>query len=542
MAKKLREKPAPEIISGLHLQEMAYGGEVVARLPAARPIPAEKTGIPTTDLLGGQEEGDYQPVHEPVDTELAPPAVLPGSQVVFVTGGLPGEVVEAQLYRRKKSFIKANVRQVEQASPDRREAPCPYFGVDKWPNCGGCQWQHADYAAQLNYKHNILRDQLIRLGGFVDREPPLLPPLAAISPWGYRNNVEFQLDEQEGRPCFHRQNSIRLVPVQSCHIAHPLITLAIEPLTAALQKHLPKRVHQVTIRVGAVSQDAPVSAEEITALASYSDNPVAKLAALERFLAVGPLELALQKPRPAMLLILRMLGEWQKADLQPFLEELQASLDRYVEITVLGEGRKRRLEDLGGPPFLTEALDGVTYRIPPLAFFQSNSPMAIELVREALGAFDEAGLNLRGKKMLDIYCGVGTFALQMARRGAKVLGIEEYSGAVEGAVENARLNGLEEHCRFVAAKAEDYILELEAAGERYDGALVDPPRRGCDPALLQSLLKTRPSVLVYVSCDPSTLARDLKILSEGYELVRCRAVDMFPQTYHMESVSLLRAK
>jgi tRNA/tmRNA/rRNA uracil-C5-methylase (TrmA/RlmC/RlmD family) len=542
MAKKLREKPAPEIISGLLLQEMAYGGEVVARLPAARPTPPEKAGAPTAGLLGGQEEGDFQPAHEPVDTELAPPPTLPGSQVVFVTGGLPGEVVEAQLYRRKKSFIKANVRQVEQASPDRREAPCPYFGVDKWPNCGGCQWQHADYAAQLNYKHTILRDQLIRLGGFVDREPPLLPPLAAVSPWGYRNNVEFQLDEQEGRPCFHRQNSIRLVPVQSCHIAHPLITLAVEPLTAALQKHLPKRVHQVTIRVGAVSQDAPVSAEEITALASYSDNPVAKLAALERFLAVGPLELALQKPRPAMLLILRMLGEWQKADLQPFLEELQASLDRYVEITVLGEGRKRRLEDLGGPPFLTEVLDGVTYRIPPLAFFQSNSPMAIELVREALGAFDEAGLNLRGKRMLDIYCGVGTFALQMARRGAKVLGIEEYSGAVEGAGENARLNGLEEHCRFVGAKAEDYILELEASGEHFDGALVDPPRRGCDLALLQSLLKTRPPVLVYVSCDPSTLARDLKILSEGYELVRCRAVDMFPQTYHMESVSLLQAR
>ncbi len=539
MAKKLREKPAPEIVSNLRLQEMAYGGEVVARLPVKTADVTEET---PADLQDAQEEGDFQPVLEPVETELVVAPTVGGSQVVFVTGGLPGELVEVQLYRRKKSFIKANVRKVEQASPDRREAPCPHFGVDKWPNCGGCQWQHANYTAQLNYKHNILRDQLIRLGGFVDREPPLLPPLAAISQWGYRNNIEFQVDEHDGRPSFHRQNSIRLVPVQSCHIAHPLITLMIDPLTVALQKHLPKRVHQVTIRVGAVSGDTPISAEEITALASYSDNPVAKLAALERFLAVAPLEMALQKPRPAMLLILRMLKEWQKADLEPFLEELQGSLDRYVELTVIGEGRKRRLEDVGGPPFLTEVLDGVTYRIPPLAFFQSNSPMAVELVREAIGAFDEAELNLRGKKLLDIYCGVGTFALQMARRGAKVLGIEEYAGAVEGAAENARLNNLEDHCRFMAAKAEEYILELEASGERYDGALVDPPRRGCDPALLQSLLKTRPPVLVYVSCDPSTLARDLKILSEGYELVRCRAVDMFPQTYHMESVSLLRAK
>lgn len=539
MAKKLREKLAPEIVSSLRLQEMAYGGEVVARLPEKTADVTEET---PADLQDPPEEGDFQPVHEPVETELVPPPTVGGSQVVFVTGGLPGELVEVQLYRRKKSFIKANVRKVEQASPDRREAPCPHFGVDKWPNCGGCQWQHANYTAQLNYKHNILRDQLIRLGGFVDREPPLLPPLAAVSPWGYRNNIEFQVDEHDGRPCFHRQNSIRLVPVQSCHIAHPLITLTIDPLTAALQRHLPKRVHQVTIRVGAVSGDTPISAEEITALASYSDNPVAKLVALERFLAVAPLEMALQKPRPAMLLILRMLKEWQKTDLEPFLEELQGSLDRYVELTVIGEGRKRRLEDVGGSPFLTEVLDGVTYRIPPLAFFQSNSPMAVELVREAMDAFDEAGLNLRGKKLLDIYCGVGTFALQMARRGAKVVGIEEYAGAAEGAAENARLNNLEDQCRFVAAKAEEYILDLEASGERYDGALVDPPRRGCDPALLQSLLKTRPPVLVYVSCDPSTLARDLKILSEGYELVRCRAVDMFPQTYHMESVSLLRAK
>lgn len=539
MAKKLREKPAPEIVSGLRLQEMAYGGEVVARLPEKSTGEVAETSI---GLQDEQEEGDFQLVNEPVETEIVQPPTVAGSQVVFVTGGLPGELVEVQLYRRKKSFIKANVRVVEEASSDRVEAPCPYFGVDKWPNCGGCQWQHANYAAQLNYKHNILRDQLVRLGGFVDREPPLLPPLAAVSPWGYRNNIEFQVDEHDGRPCFHRQNSIRLVPVQSCHIAHPLITLAVDPLTAALQKHLPRRVHQVTIRVGAVSGDAPISAEEITALASYSDNPIRKLAALERFLAVTPLELALQKPRPAMLLILRMLKEWQKADLQPFLEELQISLDCYVELTVIGEGRKRRLEDVGGSPFLTEVLEGVTYRIPPLAFFQSNSPMAVELVREAMGAFDEAGLNLRGKKVLDIYCGVGTFALQMARRGAKVLGIEEYAGAVEGAAENARLNNLDDQCRFVAAKAEEYILELEAAGEHYDAALVDPPRRGCDPALLQSLLKTRPPVLVYVSCDPSTLARDLKILSEGYELVRCRAVDMFPQTYHMESVSLLRAK
>jgi 23S rRNA (uracil1939-C5)-methyltransferase len=510
MSKKPKEKPAPEIVTGLRLLDMAYGGETVARLENA----------PASDSKTSQ----------------------PSNQVVFVAGGLPGEVVDVQLYRRKKSFLKANVLRVHAAAPGRREAPCPYFGLDKWPNCGGCQWQHASHAAQLEYKHSIFRDQLVRLGGFTDREPPLLPPVPASSEWGYRNNVEFQVDEQSGRPCFHRQNSIRLVPVESCHISHPLITLAIEPLTAALQKHLPGRVHQVTVRVGPVANEAPIGAEEITALAPYSQDDIARLGALERFTAVTPLEMALQWPRPRLLFILRMLGEWQASDLEPFLAELQAGLDRYTELTVIGEGRKRRLEAVGGPPYLTETLDGITYRIPPLAFFQSNSVMAAELVAQAFEAFEVAGLKLKGARLLDIYCGVGTFALQMARRGAQVLGIEEYEGAVLSAGENAALNDLEKHCQFVAAKAEEYILQLEEKGEHFDGVLLDPPRRGCDPALLQSLLTTRPPVLVYVSCDPSTLARDIKILSAEYELVRSRVVDLFPQTYHMESVSLLKLR
>lgn len=539
MAKRPKEKREPVIVTGLRLLEMAYGGETVARLTqAANPLP----DVTTEPVFGDEEEGDFQPLHEPVAALPDSQPLNASSQVVFVTGGLPGEVVDVQLYRRKKSFLKANVLKVLEAVPARQEAPCPYFGLDKWPNCGGCQWQHASYEAQLTYKHNILREQLIRLGGFTDGEPPLLTPVPALSAWGYRNNVEFQVDQPTGRPCFHRQNSIRLVPVQSCHISHPLITLAIEPLANALQKHLPGRVHQVTVRVGPVSQDAPIAAEEITALAPYSPDETARLGALERFLAVSPLEMALQNPRPGLLLVLRLLGEWKKEDLAPFVADLQADLDRYAELTVIGEGRKRRLEVISGPPHLTEVLHGLTYQIPPLAFFQSNSPMAAVLIDEAMGAFEEAGLTFKKARLLDIYCGVGTFALQMAERGANVLGIEEYESAVVAADNNARLNGLENRCQFVAAKAEEYILQLEERGERFDGALLDPPRRGCDLALLQSLLKTRPPILVYISCDPSTLARDLKILAEGFELVHTRAVDLFPQTYHIESVSLLKSK
>ncbi|HEX2912113.1 MAG TPA: class I SAM-dependent RNA methyltransferase [Chloroflexia bacterium] len=547
MAKKPKEKREPEIVTGLRLLDMAYGGEVVARLnEAAQPLnlpnTLDNTPGETADIQPqSEEEGEFQPLNEPVSLPESPSAPA-ASQVVFVAGGLPGEVVDVQLYRRKKSFLKANVLKVVEAAPEREEAPCPYFGLDKWPNCGGCQWQHASYDAQLQYKHRIFRDQLVRLGGYHNSEPPLLPPVGARSAWGYRNNVEFQVDEQSGRPSFHRQNSIRLVPVQSCHISHPLITLAIEPLTAALQKHLPKRVHQVTLRVGPVSGDSRVSAEEITALAPYNTDQTARQGAEERFLAYTPLEIAMQPTRPTLLMVLRMLGEWSVNDLKPFVADLEEALDKYCDITVYGEGRKRRLESPSGAPNLTEVLHGVTYQIPPLAFFQSNSPMAEVLISQAMSAFEVTGLNFEKSRLMDIYCGVGTFSLQMAKRGAQVFGIEEYEGAVTGASENARLNGLEKQCQFVAAKAEEYILQLEERGEHFDGALLDPPRRGCDPALLQSLLKTRPPVLVYVSCDPSTLARDIKILSEGYELIQTRVIDLFPQTYHMESVSLLKAR
>ncbi|MEI6046520.1 MAG: 23S rRNA (uracil(1939)-C(5))-methyltransferase RlmD, partial [Chloroflexota bacterium] len=476
MPRKNKNQPPrePEIATNLRLLEMAYGGECVARL--------NNTTTNTSDKLPDN------PVIEEIDQTVAkeakplpPEQTSNPNQVVFVAGGLPGEVVEAQLYRRKKSYLRGNVLKITEPSPVRQEAPCPYFGVEKWPNCGGCQWQHAQYDAQLAFKASILRDQLIRLGGI--ENPPLLGPVGARSGWGYRNNVELQIDRNTGRPCYHRQNSIRLVPVESCHIAHPLINLAIEPLGAALNKHLPGKVHQVTIRVGPVSRDMSISAEEITTLAPYSQNEAARLKMLER------LAQAETAQRPALLFILRMLGQ---ADLQPFVEEMQTALGHYASLTIVGEGKKRRLEVLGGLPYLEEVLDGVTYRIPPLAFFQSNSPMAEELVVQVFEAFAAAGLELRGTRLLDIFCGVGTFSLQLARWGAKVLGIEEYEGAVQAANENALLNQLENLASFVAARAEEYILQLEEEGQVFDAVLLDPPRRGCDPALLESLLKTRP--------------------------------------------------
>lgn len=535
--KKPKEAREPEIVAGLLLQDMAYGGESVARLPtvisnvqpertAYTAAEAETIGVATNQTEANQVE---------ISSDEAAPHQT--NEVVFVAGGIPGETVDVQIYWRKKNFVRGKVIKIVEASPNRVDAPCPYFGVERWPNCGGCQWQHTDYNRQLEFKAKILRDQFERIAGMPN--PPLLKPLQALSIWGYRNNVEFQIDRVTGEPCYHRQNSIRLVPVQSCHIAHPLINLAIAPLTQALQKHLMGKVHQVTVRVGPVAGDAAIGAEEITALAPYNQDKIAHLAALERFVAEDPLATALQRERPTIMFILRML---QPVDLTAFVAEMQAALDPYVDSTIIAEGKKRRLDVLCGQAYTVEVLNGLTYHIPPLAFFQSNSAMAQVLVNEALAALETGGVKLRGARVLDVYCGVGTFGLQLAQRGAQVLGIEEYAEAIEAARNNARLNGLEKQTEWVTALAEEHILQLAAQGEHYDAVLVDPPRRGCDPALLNNLLETRPACIVYVSCDPSTLARDVKILSAGYELLQSRAVDLFPQTYHMESVSLLKAR
>lgn len=546
--RKRKEQLEPEIAAGLLLQDIAYGGESVARLPKVAVSEmaqsytaeeAEEIGIETQlEQISDDEEPTVSPSAESYDEAAAPP--LPQSEkneVVFVAGGIPGETVDVQLYRRKKSYLRGNVIRIVEPSPDRQDAPCPYFGVEKWPNCGGCQWQHTDYQRQLAFKAKILRDQFERIGGLAN--PPLLDPVPALSIWGYRNNVEFQVDRVTGELCYHRQNSIRLVPVQSCHIAHPLINIAIEPLNQALQKHLIGKVHQVTVRVGPVSNTQPVSAEEISAIAPYNPDETARAAALERFFAQSPLELSLQREQPTIMFILRMLAP---ADLKDFVADMQAALDPYVDSIIITEGKKRKLEVWSGQLYTLEILNDVKYRVPPLAFFQSNSPMAQVLVNEAMSAFEVAGLDLKKSRVLDVYCGVGTFGLQLAQRGARVLGVEEYEGAIEAARENARLNLLEKQTEWVAAKAEEYILQLAEQGEHFDAILVDPPRRGCDPALLNSLLETRPGFIVYVSCDPSTLARDIKILGATYELIQSRAVDMFPETYHMESVSLLRLK
>jgi 23S rRNA (uracil1939-C5)-methyltransferase len=363
-------------------------------------------------------------------------------EVVFVEYGLPGEDVEVELYKRQADFANGRVVEVYQASPDRIEPPCPYFGF-----CGGCHWQHVTYERQLELKQHVVKEQLRRIGKFETQ--PVLPTVPAEDPWHYRNHVRLSAG-RHGDIGFVRRASHRFLPIEKCLIAHPAINEVIEKLQGKAAG-----LHQVEIRVGANTGD--------------------------------------------------MMTVQDMREREPSMPE-----------------PKR---------FYTDSLLGRTFRVSGPSFFQSNTRQAerlIELVKECL--------DLQGDEMLlDAYAGVGTFAALLAPYAREVIGIEESPSACADALIN--LEDLP-NVRYLEGKVEDVLPNLDI---KPDAVILDPSRVGCHPDVIDAILRMAPPKLVYVSCDPATLARDLRLLVDGgYELQDVTPLDMFPQTYHIESVSRLR--
>jgi len=370
---------------------------------------------------------------------------------VSVPAGIPGEIVEAELWPRQRGGFLGAVRHVERADPARVAAPCRHFG-----ECGGCRFQHVDYPVQLAIKRGRVRAELAAVGlGDVAVEPAL----GMASPWGYRNHVRFSV--RWGQLGYMRLTTHRFLPVEVCLIAHPRI---VEVLRAC-QGQMP-RLHQLLVRVGVRTGDLMV---------------------------------------------------------QPRLPEATAGADGRPPL---------RLPFETGQPYLTEIVAGHRFRISGPAFFQVNTEQAERLVlwlRERLA--------LTGReKLVDAYCGVGTLGICLHARAREVVGIEESSAALKDAAVNAA--GLD-HVRFVLGKTEA-VLAREAPGA--DVLVLDPPRCGCHPDVLTAALAARPARLAYVSCDPRSLARDLRVLVDGgYRLAAVQPIDMFPQTPHVETAVLLEA-
>jgi len=420
--------------------------------------------------------------------------------VVFVRGGLPGDAVRARVTKVKRGFAESVATEVIAPSAARVPAPCRHFGT-----CGGCRFQDLAYTAQLAEKERQVRDALVRIGRF--QAPPLAPILPAASQYAYRNKLEYSFTTgDEGVELgFHRAGRWDdVVGIDECLLTTEVgneIRLAVrewareeqlEPYDQATGsgylRHLVVREGRNTGQALIVLVTAPGERFETGYLVDV----------LRRFPEVRSIHWAIN--------------------------------DTPAEQTNL----PTRL--LWGVDAIEEEILGLRFRVRPSAFLQTNTEMAArlyELARE-YAALDGS------ENVYDLYCGTGTIGLALARDAASVWGLEISEEAIACAIENAELNGIE-NARFFAGNVGQTIEELREEAGSPDVVVVDPPRAGLAGKALRRTGALGAARIVYVSCNPTTLASDLQVLRDefGYELERCRPVDMFPHTPHVESVSLL---
>ncbi|MCR4397599.1 MAG: 23S rRNA (uracil(1939)-C(5))-methyltransferase RlmD, partial [Firmicutes bacterium] len=434
-------------------------------------------------------------------------------KAVFVEGAIPGDIVLARVVEERKNFARARLLSVRDPSPSRVNPACAAF-----EHCGGCSLQAMDYRAQLQWKRRIVLDAMARighLGGVAVHETVPSPSI-----WHYRNKAMFPVGKRDGAliaGCYKR-GSHEIVPAAPCLIQHPTGNLILSEALRLCREHgiepYDERtgrgiLRHVMARVGTGTGES--MAVLVTATARM---PGSSLLARELAEAVPGLVSVIQN----------------------------VNAER-TNVVLGGECRvlwgKDRLDDVLG----NEAIGRLRFRVSPLSFYQVNPEQAARVYERVLGYLgDSAGPG--EETALDVYCGIGTITLFLARRFAAAVGVEESAEAVKDARRNAQLNSIE-NVHFVEGRAERVMPSLAAslAGSgRPPGAVVlDPPRAGCDEKVLEVVSRAGPRVIVYVSCYPATLARDLERLSRlGYRTVEVQPFDMFPHTPHVECVALLK--
>lgn len=418
--------------------------------------------------------------------------------VVFVPDTAPGDVARVRLLKVKRSYGEGEVVAIESPSPLRTTPPCPFFGP-----CGGCTWQHISYETQIQVKECIVRESLEHIGGLKDL--PILPIIPAPDPWGYRNKMEFTF-HHEGPIGLHIRGAFdRVVDVDRCLIQSPLMNAILQEVREFVQ---------------------------MWKLPGY--NPRSHVGFLRH--------LVIREGRQtgeALVVLVTSPGEFPKAqDLASTLmarhPEIKGVL-RGVNPAVADAVQLSEVEVLAGRPFIYERLAGLTFKIRPETFFQTNTAQAERLVEVVTDLCE-----LQGQEMVvDLYCGVGTFSLALARKASRVFGVEISPEAVEAARENARLNEIA-NAEFLAGDARTGLVALVARTGSPDVLVLDPPRSGAGRRVVRAIAMARPRRVVYVSCNPTTLASDLKLLVPmGYTIRAVQPLDLFPQTYHVECVVAL---
>ncbi len=434
---------------------------------------------------------------------------------LFIKDAVIGDTVEAKVMKAKKNYGYARLMKVLEASPDRVTPRCAFAR-----KCGGCQIQEMSYERQLAFKAQKVRGSLERIGGF---SPELLdrvmePALGMDEPFGYRNKAQFPFGtDKEGNPVtgFYAGRTHDIIANTECALGVPVNREILEIILDFMKKNkIPSYdekngrglISHAPIRYGFTTREIMVCLVLNGRELPHAEELVSELAKI------------------------------------PGMTSITISPNMRQTNVIMGDS----FEVLWGSGYITDYIGGVKYRISPLSFYQVNPVQTENLYSLALEYADLKG----NETVWDLYCGIGTISLFLAQKAEKVYGVEIIPQAIDDARENAKINGIE-NVEFFVGKAEEVLpswyqehaasgTASGSSGARADVVVVDPPCKGCEAALLATTLEMAPERVVCVSCEPATLARDLKVLCEkGYELVRGRAVDMFPKTVHVETVVLL---
>ena len=445
---------------------------------------------------------------------------------VFVPEALPGDMLRVKILKVKKHYAYGKIIEVIKPSaerlPKRDSRICKVAG-----QCGGCQFQRFDYPAQLTFKEKLVKDALTRIGNC--EAPPMASILGMDKPYHYRNKAQFPVgrekgkgregdgdkernlvkrggkgkekSKEKGRPLigFYASRSHRIVPISECNIQHPACNEVLNAVQNILERYpisiYDEETHQellrhVVVRVG-------FNTGEVMVIFVINGNML------------------------------------------PHAKDIKAAFPSYT--LVINENTARTNVILGpvfttlqGSGYIHEEIGHVRYRISPGAFFQVN-PVQTKVLYDAVAAHLSGG-----EKVIDAYSGIGGIALHIAGKAKNVIGIESVEAAVNDGIHNAALNGIE-NVRFLCGAAEELVPDLLNQGEGPDVLILDPPRKGCDERLLEAVSAARIPKIIYVSCDPATLARDVRQLVEaGYRLMNVQPVDLFPMTGHVEAIVLLQ--
>ncbi|NEU61868.1 23S rRNA (uracil(1939)-C(5))-methyltransferase RlmD [Paenibacillus sp. ALJ109b] len=431
---------------------------------------------------------------------------------LFVQGALPGETVRVRVMKTKKQYGYAKLLEIVKASPDRVSAPCPIYD-----QCGGCQIQHMSYAGQLAWKRQLVVDNLQRIGklnvlvedaeGAEQQGIRVLPTMGMDEPWRYRNKAQVPIGAAEGGLVggFYAKGSHRIIDMDTCLIQH-------------------EHNDEVVAKVKELGSHLGISAYN-----EETGRGLLRHVVVKKAFRTGEMMLVLVTNGRDIPHKDAWIGSIREAI--PHVASICQNVNKKQTNVIFGDETRV----LWGRDVIYDYIGDVQFAISARSFYQVN-PVQTEVLYGK--TVEYAGLS--GKEtVIDAYCGIGTISLFLAQHADQVYGVEIVPEAIEDARSNAMLNEMK-NVKFEVGASEDVIPRWKEQGIEADVIVVDPPRKGCDPRLLDTILEMKPERVVYVSCNPSTLARDLRVLEDGgYRTVEVTPVDMFPHTVHVESVAML---